>query len=210
MDFININEQLLNANSLIKENGIGGTIVMFGSARLGTETEEYKHAVKISKAVSEAFPELTICSGGGGGLMRAFNEGAVTPSIGMGIELPFEAKMNEFVDIPIMFDHFFIRKYWLLHSAKAILAFEGGVGTLDEIFETIVLMQTNKISKRPIVLVGEEFWNKAIDMQYLADRGLISQSDFDLFIISDDINTIVDYLKENIDENKCQTDRGNA
>jgi len=210
MDFININEQLLNANRIMAENDIKGTIVMFGSARIESDTEEYKRAVAVSKAVSEAFPDLTVCGGGGPGLMKAFNEGAVTPSIGMGIELPFECEMNEFVDIPIMFDHFFIRKYWLLHSAKIILAFEGGIGTLDELFETMVLMQTKKIEKRPIVLIGEEFWNNAIDLQYLADKGLISQADFDLFIISDDINTIVTYLQENINEDISKIDGENA
>jgi len=198
MDFQNINEQLLNANKIMTDNNIKGTFAMFGSARIGEDTEEYKRARAVSKAISEAFPQYHVCSGGGGGLMKAMNEGATTKSIGMGITLPFEHGMNEFVDIAIEFEHFFIRKYWLLHSAKAVIAFEGGIGTMDELFETLVLIQTEKIEKRPIVLVGEHFWKNAINMDYLAKKGLISQADFDAFIISNDIDVIVDYLKKNI------------
>ena len=198
MDFKNIKEQLFNANKLMTENNVKGTFAMFGSARLGEDTEEYKLAKEVSKAVSEAFPQYHICSGGGPGLMRSINEGATTKSIGMGITLPFEQSMNEFVDIEIEFEHFFIRKYWLLHSAKAVIAFPGGIGTFDELFETLVLIQTKKIAKRPVVLVGERFWKTAINMEYLAEKGLISQSDFDNFIVSDDVDVIVDYLNKNI------------
>jgi uncharacterized protein (TIGR00730 family) len=199
MDYYNINEQLISAQKIMTDNNVEGTFAFFGSARIKSNTEEYKRAVKVAKAVSKAFPDYHICGGGGPGLMEAFNKGATNTSIGMGIELPFESKMNKYVDIPIMFEHFFIRKYWLLHSAKAALAFEGGIGTLDEIMETLVLIQTGKIKPIPIVLVGEEYWNRIIDWDYLAEQGLISKSDFDLFIISNDINTIVQYLKENID-----------
>jgi uncharacterized protein (TIGR00730 family) len=201
MDYLNINEQLIKAKRVMEVEGVEGTLAFFGSARTKRSAKEYKKALKISKAVAETFPEYFICSGGGHGLMEAFNKGAhqaKARSIGMGIELPFETEMNKYVDIPIMFEHFFIRKYWLLYNAMAVLAFEGGVGTLDEIIETIVLIQTKKVEPMPIVLVGAEYWNRVIDWKYLADEGYISKSDFDLFIISDDINTIVQYLKENI------------
>ncbi len=197
MDFININQQLINAHNIMKDNDVKGTITMFGSARISEESEEYKKAKAVAKAVSEAFPQLHICSGAGPGIMCAVNEGATTPSIGMGISLPFESGMNQFVDIPIEFEHFFIRKYWMLHSSKAIVCFLGGIGTLDELFTTLVLIQCEKIEKLPVVLVGEDFWGSAINMDFLAKKGLISQAD-NQFIISDDIDVIVKYLKKNI------------
>lgn len=198
MDFININEQLINANNIMKEHDVKGTFALFGSARIGGDTEEYKRAKAVSKAISEAFPQYHICSGGGPGLMRAFNEGATTPSIGMGITLPFESSMNEFVDIEIQFEHFFLRKYWFTHSAKAILAFEGGIGTLDEFYEVLVLKQTKKIDDVPIILVGEEYWSKAINLEYLAEQGLMSKDDLKAIIITNDVDVIIKHLKENI------------
>ena len=112
MEFLNINQQLINANKIMHENDVTGTITMFGSARISEESEEYKKAKAVSKAISESFPQFHILTGGGGGIMKAGNEGASegasTPSIGMGISLPFEQGMNEFVDIAIEFEHFFI------------------------------------------------------------------------------------------------------
>lgn len=198
MDFININEQLINANNIMKEHDVKGTFALFGSARIGDNTEEYKRAKAVSKAISEAFPQYHICSGGGPGLMKAFNEGATTPSIGMGITLPFETSLNEFVDIEIPFEHFFLRKYWFTHSAKAFICFEGGIGTLDEFYEVLVLKQTKKIDDVPIILVGEEYWSKAINLEYLAEQGLMSKDDLNAIIITNDIDTIVNHLKENI------------
>jgi uncharacterized protein (TIGR00730 family) len=203
MDYVNINEQLLNANKLMSENDVKGTLACFGSSRLSEDTKEFKRAESICKALSKAFPEYHICGGGGPGLMEAFNKGATNTSIGMGITLPFESDMNEHVDIDIMFEHFFIRKYWLLHSAVCALAFEGGIGTMDELFETLTLIQTGKIKRIPIVLVGVDFWNRLMPFfKHMLELGTISQSDFDLFIISDDINTIIKYLKENIHEHE--------
>ena len=198
MDFININQQLINANNIMQENDVKGTFAMFGSARISEKSEEYKRAKAVAKAISEALPQFHICSGGGPGLMRAFNEGATTPSIGMGITLPFESGMNEFVDIAIEFEHFFIRKYWFTHSAKAFICFEGGIGTLDEFYEVLVLKQTKKIDDVPIILVGEEYWSKAINLEYLAEQGLMSKDDLKAIIITNDIDTIVKHLKEKI------------
>ncbi len=200
MDFININEQLINANNIMKKNDVKGTFALFGSARIGDDTEEYKRAKEISKAISEAFPQYHICSGGGPGLMKAFNEGAVTKSIGMGITLPYETSMNEFVDIAIEFEHFFLRKYWFTHSAKAILAFEGGIGTLDEFYEILVLKQCKKIDDVPIILVGEEYWSKAINLEYLTKKGLMSKDDLNAIIITNDVSVIIQHLKDNIIE----------
>lgn len=200
MDFQNINEQLLNANRIMDKNNVTGTITMFGSARISEDSEEYKMARKVSKAVSEAFPQYHLCTGGGPSIMKACNSGAREAnikSIGMGISLPFEQSMNQFVDIEIPFEHFFLRKYWMLHNAKAVLFFIGGLGTLDELFTTLVLIQCEKIEKLPVVLIGGEFWKNAINMDFLKKRGLINQAD-NQFIISDDIDDIVDYLKKNI------------
>ena len=148
----------------------------------------------------------TICSGGGPGIMEAANQGAKKAggkSIGLGISLPFEQGVNDSVpeELKFEFHYFFVRKFWFVSMAKVLVAFPGGFGTLDELFETLTLVQTRKIGKRPvIVLFGSEFWNSIVNFDALVDWGVISPEDRELFTIIDDVDEAVDYIIERLRE----------
>lgn len=132
-----------------------------------------------------------ICSGGGPGIMEAANRGAYEAggrSLGLGIQLPFEQKPNPYIspEFDFEFRYFFVRKYWFLYLARALVAFPGGFGTMDELFEMLTLVQTNKAGKKiPIVLFGEEFWRSIINFEKFAELGYISKEDLDIFHFCD-------------------------
>ncbi len=135
-----------------------------------------------------------ICSGGGPGIMEAANRGAYEAggkSLGLGIQLPFEQKPNPYIspEFDFEFRYFFIRKYWFLYLAHALIAFPGGFGTMDELFEMLTLVQTNKAGKKiPIVLFGEEFWRSVINFETFAELGYISKEDLDIFHFCDSVD----------------------
>lgn len=137
--------------------------------------------------------QFTICSGGGPGIMEAANRGAKDAagrSIGLGISLPFEQKLNPYCDPEISFDfhYFFLRKYWFLFHAKALVVFPGGFGTLDELFEMLTLVQTRKTTKKiTFILFGREFWEETINFSNLVEWGTISPEDVGLFQIVDSV-----------------------
>lgn len=141
-----------------------------------------------------------IMSGGGPGIMEAANRGALEAegnSIGLGISLPFEQGINDYCtdDLSFEFHYFFVRKYWFLYMAKAIVVFPGGFGTMDELFEMLTLIQTRKTLKFvPIVLYGTEFWKKLINFDTFIEWGVISPEDLDLFQFMDDPKECADYL----------------
>jgi uncharacterized protein (TIGR00730 family) len=141
----------------------------------------------------EAQNRYTICSGGGPGIMEAANRGAAdasAPSVGLGISLPHEQSVNKYIpeDLSFEFHYFFVRKYWFVSMAKALVAFPGGFGTLDELFETLTLIQTGKTNgSPPIVLYGREFWESVINFEALVEWGTISPEDLDLFCIVDTV-----------------------
>ncbi|MBF26131.1 MAG: TIGR00730 family Rossman fold protein [Flavobacteriales bacterium] len=189
-----------------KLSNIGPCISIFGSARTKTNNPYYKDAIILSKKLTEM--GYGIITGGGPGIMEAANKGAKEgggESVGLNIELPFEQTPNKYIDYEksIDFNYFFVRKVMFVKYAQAFVILPGGVGTLDELFETITLIQTEKIQKIPIILYGSEYWNgllvwlKEIVMK---KEKCINQSDFDNFIILDDIddvvNTIDDFYKE--------------
>ncbi len=161
----------------------------------------YNAAVQLSESLTKWSMNLPgpqkerfiICSGGGPGIMEAANLGAHNvggKSIGLGISLPFEQGVNQYIpeDLKFEFHYFFVRKYWFVLMAKALVAFPGGFGTLDELFETLTLMQTSKIDVLPpIVLFGSEFWNDVVNFQALVDWGTISPEDLKLFKIVDTV-----------------------
>ncbi len=148
-----------------------------------------------------------VCTGGGPGMMEAANRGAsMVPgarSVGLGISLPFEESLNPFVTpgLDFEFHYFFTRKYWFLYLAKAMVCLPGGFGTMDELFETATLRQTQKIKKPlPTVLFGSDYWDAVIDMQAMADWGTISQDDLDLFYRTDSIDDAFDFLVAGLEE----------
>ncbi len=145
-----------------------------------------------------------ICTGGGPGMMEAANRGAYntdSQNIGYNIQLPFEQHPNKYItpELNFEFHYFFMRKFWFMYHAKAMIAMPGGFGTLDELFEMLTLQQTKVISKRiPIILYGEKFWKKLIDFEFLAEIGMINQEDLDLVHYSDSPDEAFDFIKQEL------------
>ncbi len=148
-----------------------------------------------------------ISSGGGPGIMEAANRGASDVpngrSVGLGISLPFEQGVNAYVspELAFEFHYFFTRKYWFLYLCKGMVIFPGGFGTLDELFETLTLVQTAKIRKRlPVVMFGnKEYWSKIIDFEAMADFGTISHEDLNLIHFTDDVDDAFSYLSQELE-----------
>ena len=145
-----------------------------------------------------------ICSGGGPGIMEAANLGASRAkgrSIGFNISLPFEQKPNPYQspELAFQFHYFFMRKFWFVYLAKALVVFPGGFGTFDEFFELLTLVQTQKTSKHmPIVLYGSEYWHEVVNFESMAKWGTISPADIDLFRTFDDVDETFRYLKSEL------------
>ena len=163
-------------------------------ARRGVDhAQYYREAQKFGRMVTEACQNHVSCrfvvsTGGGPGIMEAANRGAFEAggkSIGLNISLPFEQSPNPYItpDLSFEFHYFSMRKMHFLLRAKAIVAFPGGFGTMDELFEALTLVQTKKIEPMPIVLCGKGFWQRFLDFQFLVDEGTISESDLNLFKI---------------------------
>jgi uncharacterized protein (TIGR00730 family) len=185
-----------------KMNKQGPCVSIFGSARTKPGEEYYEKAVAIARGlVKEGFGIIT---GGGPGIMEAGNKGAFLEkglSIGLNIELPFEQSGNQYIDVDKNIDHryFFIRKVMFVKYSQAIIVMPGGFGTLDELFETLTLIQTDKISAVPVILVGSDFWTGLVDWikETMLDKfGNISPGDIDLIPIVDDIDEIVNIIAD--------------
>jgi uncharacterized protein (TIGR00730 family) len=196
MDYKRINKDLLTADELFFHER--KMLMVIGSARLGRDTFDYTQAYEVTKSVIDTCGFTAVMTGGGPAIMEAGNEAAKVThqwSMGAGITLPFEQKMNEFVDVGHEFGHFFTRKYAMAHSADALLAFKGGVGTLDELFEIITLVQTEQMPKIPIVLFDEVYWNALINWDIMIQEGVISPEDLDLLTITSSLNEVIECLK---------------
>jgi len=174
-------------------------VSVFGSARTNIEDRWYKEAKKFAELiVKEGFGVIT---GGGPGIMEAANQGAKESggkSIGIGIELPFEAGMNPYVDLGVENRYFFTRKVMFLKYSQAFAIFPGGLGTLDELFESITLAQCGHNVKYPIVLVGKDYWGGLIQWikTTLVENGTISDKDLDLFRVVDNAEEARDKIME--------------
>ena len=159
---------------------------------------------KWSKGLKLKKKRFIVTSGGGPGIMEAANRGATEAkglAVGLSISLPFETSGNEWIsdDLEINFHYFFMRKFWFLYLAKAMVVWPGGFGTLDEVMEVLTLIQTQKLSKQiPIVLFDSQFWNNVVNWEFLADKGVISRSDLDLFLICDTVDDAYNYLTKKI------------
>jgi uncharacterized protein (TIGR00730 family) len=171
----------------------------------------YEDAARLSEKITRwslGIPEpkrrFHICSGGGGGIMEAVNRGARKAggkSIGLNISLPFEQEPNPYQDRELSFEfhYFFIRKFWFFYLAKAIVAFPGGFGTMDELFELLTLVQTRKTRKvMPIVVYGKAYWERILNFDELVDVGAISPEDLTIFRFFDDVESAFAYLKKEL------------
>ena len=173
------------------------SISIFGSSRIEPGTPRYETAVRIAELlVGEGFGIIT---GGGPGMMEAANKGAHEAggvSVGLGIELPLEQGMNDYVDLGINFRYFFARKTMFLKYSDGFVVMPGGMGTLDELFEAVTLVQTGKVSTFPIVLVGSAYWRGLVDWirGTLVETGTISPGDVDLLPVVDTAQEAVDYV----------------
>ncbi len=173
---------------------LGPAISVFGSARTKRSHPAYEAAVQIGhKLVDAGFAVIT---GGGPGIMEAANKGAREAggtSVGLGIELPFEQALNEYVTLGINFRYFFARKVMFLKYSQGFVVMPGGFGTFDELFESLTLVQTHKVTQFPIVLYSSEFWNPMLDWvrhHVLAD-GYIKEADLDMLCVTDDVDEVV-------------------
>ena len=192
-------------NGFEKMSKIGPCVTIFGSARTDKNNKYYKLATKIGKELSTH--GYGVITGGGPGIMEAGNKGAKmgsAPSVGLNIDLPFEAHSNEFIDDDkdINFDYFFVRKVMFVKYSQAFVVMPGGMGTLDELFEALTLIQTKKIDKFPIILVGSKFWSGLIEWvtKTLLIEGTISEKDLKLISIVDtesEVIQIIDKFYEN-------------
>ena len=155
------------------------------------QARQFAHLVATDSMARPPSERLFICTGGGPGIMEAANRGAFeagAPTVGLSIALPFEASGNRFItpSLSFKFHYFALRKMHFLMRAKALVAFPGGFGTLDELFEVLTLVQTGKAKALPIILFGSEFWKKLINFEALVEQGTISASDLKLFKYVDD------------------------
>jgi uncharacterized protein (TIGR00730 family) len=168
---------------------IGHAVTVWGSARTPEDHPWYRLGVDTGRLLREA--GYAVITGGGPGLMEAANRGCAESgglSVGLGIELPHEQGLNEWVNLGLNFRYFFVRKTMFVKYAQAFICLPGGFGTLDELFEALVLVQTGKVSEFPIILIGSDYWGGLVDWirARMLDEGLISEPDPDLLYVTDD------------------------
>jgi uncharacterized protein (TIGR00730 family) len=178
---------------------LGMAVSIFGSARTKQDAPDYKHAAQIAQGLVEG--GYAIITGGGPGIMEAANKGANEAggvSVGLGIELPLESGLNDYVNVGVEFRYFFVRKTCFIKYSQAFVVLPGGFGTLDELFEALTLVATGKITKFPIVLVGSAYWSGLLDWlktTLLAD-GKIGADELSLLHIADDPDEVVKIIRE--------------
>jgi uncharacterized protein (TIGR00730 family) len=177
---------------------LGPAISVFGSARTPRTDPEYALAEKLGAALVEA--GFAVITGGGPGAMEAANKGASEAggvSVGLGIELPFEQGINQWVDLAVNFRYFFARKTMFVKYAQGFAVLPGGFGTLDELFEALVLVQTHKVTSFPIVLLGRDYWQGLLDWIKgpVVQRRMISAPDVELLNVTDDVDEAVELLR---------------
>jgi len=215
--------EFVEPESRLRREHVRNTIVFFGSARapsvasMARNPREkrlvryYRDAAELARKLSvwsltipDQRRQFYVCSGGGPGIMEAANRGAAeagAKSVGFNISLPFEQVPNAFQtkDLSFQFHYFFIRKFWFFYLAKAMAVFPGGMGTFDEFFELLTLVQTRKTVKyMPIVLYGSEFWREAVNFDALVKWGTIDKEDLKLFRIVDGVDEAFVYLREEL------------
>jgi uncharacterized protein (TIGR00730 family) len=182
---------------------IGPCITVFGSARFGENHEHYQSAVEFGKRIAQI--GFTTMTGGGPGIMEAANRGAFENggmSVGCNIKLPFEQHSNPYLHKFMTFEYFFTRKTMLIKYSYGFIIMPGGFGTMDELFETLTLVQTKTITGFPVVLFGKEFYAELMDaMEHMAEKGTISHEDMNLVLLTDSIDEAMEHITKYIRAN---------
>jgi uncharacterized protein (TIGR00730 family) len=180
---------------------LGPAIGVFGSARTHKDDPYYAKGEELGRRIAEA--GFAVITGGGPGAMEAANKGASQAggvSVGLGIELPFEIGLNEWVDVGVNFRYFFARKTMFVKYSRGFVVLPGGLGTLDELFEALTLVQTQKVTSFPVVLIGTQYWSGLLDWlrdTVLAD-GKLSEADLDMLAVTDDVEKAVAMIVEGV------------
>ncbi|MBI5553103.1 MAG: TIGR00730 family Rossman fold protein [Desulfobacterales bacterium] len=177
---------------------LGPAVTIFGSARTRSDDPVYHKAERLAELFVKA--GFAVITGGGGGVMEAANKGAAKaggPSVGLNIKLPFEQAPNPYANLKLEFKYFFVRKVMFIKYAAAYIALPGGFGTLDEVFETMTLIQTRRVKPFPIILVGSDYWSGLLEwiQARLKEAGLISPEDMDIIQLIDDPEKVVATVK---------------
>ncbi|GAA0975905.1 Cytokinin riboside 5'-monophosphate phosphoribohydrolase [Nocardioides aquaticus] len=177
---------------------LGPAIAVFGSARTPVEDPAYAQGEQVGRALVEA--GFAVITGGGPGAMEAANKGASEAggvSVGLGIELPFETGLNEWVDLGIDFRYFFARKTMFVKYSQGFVVLPGGLGTLDELFEALTLVQTGKVTAFPVVLLGTAYWSGLVDWLRgsVVAGGKMSLADLDQLVVTDDVDEAVALMR---------------
>jgi uncharacterized protein (TIGR00730 family) len=194
------------------DQGVHATAVFFGSARIRPEGElgrYFAEATELARLLTEWSRQthhgrLVVCSGGGPGIMEAANQGAALAggrSVGLNIGLPHEQRPNPYItpELSFEFHYFFMRKLWFAHLAHALIAFPGGFGTFDELFEILTLAQTQKLDRDiPVLLYGTDYWKEVVNFEALARHGTISAEDLGLFEFVDEPRAALAILAQRI------------
>ena len=193
--------------------GIGPAVTVFGSARAAEGDPVYEQARELGRLLAEA--GLTVITGGGPGIMAAANRGAFEAggfSVGCNIELPHEQWLNPWVDLGVEFRYFFVRKTMFVKYAEGFVIFPGGFGTLDELFESLTLIQTGKIKHFPVFLVGSAYWAGLLAWfrQTLLAAGNIKEEDLTLFVVTDDLSEVVRGLRTFVEARSGVSPAGEA
>jgi uncharacterized protein (TIGR00730 family) len=188
---------------------LGRAVSVFGSARTHRDSDEYRLGVRLGSALADA--GFAVITGGGPGAMEAANRGACEvggTSVGLGIELPFEQEMNPWVDIGVDFRYFFARKTMFVKYAQGFASLPGGFGTLDELFEALTLVQTQKVTAFPVVLMGVDYWSGLLDWvnNTLVAQGKASPADRELLQVTDDVEEVVDIMLKAADDGQTPTE----
>ena len=178
---------------------LGKAVSVFGSSRAQAGTPQYDLATRITAGLAGA--GYAVITGGGPGIMEAANKGAANGrgmSVGLGIELPQEQALNDYVDMGLEFRYFFVRKTMFVKYSQAFVVLPGGFGTLDELFEAVTLVQTGKITRFPIVLVGRSYWSGLLSWlkETMLLRGNIGPAEFSLISVVDDPEEVVAIIRE--------------
>jgi len=201
-----IMSEFVSGFELLRSHGLA--VTFWGSARLSPQDTHYKMAEALAAKLAKK--GFSVISGGGPGIMEASNVGAFKvggKSVGLNIQLPFEQKLNPYVTESLNFDFFFSRKVMLTFASEAYIYFPGGFGTLDELFEILTLIQTKKIERIPVVLIGSEYWNpliKWLEKDLLKKFKTISKEDLELFAVFDEVDEAYKYILKNVDCSKVK------